>query len=185
MADPVRTQSPVSYQLQVNRLPQKGTTVAIEADAAQRAALADAHDLLSVQRFYAELAVRPWKGDGVRVTGRVEADITQACVVTLEPLVARIDEEVSALFVPEGSRLARADYESGEIVVEAEGEDLPEAFTGDRIDLGALAEEFFALGIDPYPRKSTAALDLPAEEEGKEEGSGPLHEGLKKLREKG
>lgn len=178
-SDPGR--SPVSYMLQVNRLPAKGTIVSIDADKEQHEALARAHDLLSVERFSAELLARPWRGDGVQVTGRVQADITQACVVTLEPLAARIDEEVASVFVPEGSRLARIGNESGEIVIEAEGADLPEPFVGGAIDVGALAEEFFALAIDPYPRKQGSALDAPGDEQ-KEQPAGPLQEAMKKLR---
>ncbi|MCT8999047.1 YceD family protein [Chelativorans intermedius] len=185
MTDPHAERSPVSRSLEVARLPAKGETVTIEADAAQRAALADAHGLLSVERFSAELIARPWKRGGVRVTGHLAAEITQACVVTLEPLAARVEEEIAALFVPEDSRLSRPTAQSGEMVVEAEGEDVPETFTGGRIDLGALAEEFFALGIDPYPRKEAARLEIPA---GGEDGggeAGPLFAQLRKLREKG
>ena len=179
LQEPAR--SPVSCPLGVNRLPAKGTTVTIEADAAQRAALARVHGLLSVESFRAELLARPWKGDGVEVTGHVEADVTQACVVTLEPLLARIDEAVSAVFVPEGSRLARVVGESGEILLDAEGDDPPEAFEGESVDVGALAEEFFALGIDPYPRKAGAELEAPAGDEG-EDVRGPLYDALRKLK---
>ncbi|MCT8990797.1 DUF177 domain-containing protein [Chelativorans sp. SCAU2101] len=177
--DPVT--SPVSYELNVSRLPAKGITITMEADTAQRVALARTHGLLSVEFFSTELLVRPWRGDGVRVTGRVTADMTQACVVTLEPLAARVDEEISAVFIPEGSKLARIEGESGEIVIEPEGADLPETFSGDTIDLGALAEEFFALGIDPYPRKEGAAFDITAEPP-EEAAAGPLQEALMRLR---
>ena len=51
-------------------------------------------------------------------------------------------------------------------------------------DVGALAEEFFALAIDPYPRKGGAALDPVEKEDEKDEHFGPLHEKLKSLREK-
>ncbi|WP_309086114.1 DUF177 domain-containing protein [Chelativorans sp.] len=176
--------SPVSYPLPVRNLGPKGVTVSIDADQQQRMELAKAHGLLSVERFAAELAIRPWKKDGVQVSGRVEADITQACVVTLDPLTARIEEQVSAVFVPEGSRLARIAADSDEIVIQAEGDDLPEVFEGDSIDVGALAEEFFALAIDPYPRKEGSALEFPVEG-GEEQGSGPLHEALKKLKGNG
>ncbi len=176
--------SPVSHKLQVNRLPAKGRTVTIEADAQQRDRLARLHGLLSVERFVAELLARPWKGDGVRVTGHVEADITQTCIVSLEPLESRVHESVEAIFVPEGSRLARMESEGGEIVVEAESADLPEPFVGDRIDVGALAEEFFSLGIDPFPRKPGAVL-TPANKEEDERPAGPLYDALKKLRGSG
>ncbi|MBZ9705468.1 DUF177 domain-containing protein [Mesorhizobium sp. B3-2-1] len=152
-------QSPVSFFANVARLPQKGLPVVIEADAAQRAALAEAHGLLSVEAYRAELLVASWKRNGVKVSGRVEADITQACIVTLDPVQAHIDEPVEALLLPEDSKLGRQGFEGGgEILLDADGPDSPETFSGDIIDVGALAEQFFGLAIDPYPRKPGASL---------------------------
>lgn len=64
--------SAVSFVAHVSRLPQKGMPVLIEADAAQREALARAHGLVSVEHYAANLVVTPWKRHGVKVTGRVE-----------------------------------------------------------------------------------------------------------------
>jgi uncharacterized metal-binding protein YceD (DUF177 family) len=145
--------SPVSFHVYVARLPQKGMPVEFEADARQREELAKAHDLLAVERFRVELLVEKWKRDGVKVTGVVEADIVQSCVVTLEPAPAHVSESVDALLVPEGSKLARREVgRHAEMFIDPEGPDIPETFMGDAIDVGALAEEFFTLGIDPYPR---------------------------------
>ncbi len=155
----VEIKSPVSFPVNVARLPQKGMPIVIEATEAQRAALAEEHDLLSVERYRAELLVTKWKRNGVKVRGRVEARITQACIVTLDPVEAVIDEEVEGVFLPEDSKLARHGFNAaGEILLDAEGPDSPETFSGDTIDAGALAEEFFGLAIDPYPRKAGAAV---------------------------
>ena len=177
--------SPVSFKASVARLPQKGMPVVIDADARQREALAAAHGLLSVERFHADLVVAPWKRNGVKVTGRVEADITQKCVVTLDPLPACIDEEVEGLFLPADSKLGRLGFEGGgEIHIEAEGPDGPETFTGDSIDVGELAEQFFGLGIDPYPRKAGSTLRPAGDGEGTTQPSGPLQEKLRQLTRK-
>ncbi|RWF50039.1 MAG: DUF177 domain-containing protein [Mesorhizobium sp.] len=153
-------QSPVSFFANVARLPQKGLPVVIEADPAQRAALAEAHGLLSVEAYRAELLVASWKRNGVKLSGRVEADITQACIVTLDPVQAHIDEPVEALLLPDDSKLGRQGFDGGgEILLDADGPDSPETFSGDTIDVGALAEQFFGLAIDPYPRKPGASLD--------------------------
>ena len=140
--------SPVSFRANVARLPQKGMPVVIEADAEQRAALAAWHGLVSVERFRADLLVTPWKRHGVKVTGTVEADITQACVVTLEPITEHNQRSRSkGLFLPEDSKLGRLGFQGGgEILLDAEGPDSPETFSGDTIDVGALAEEFFGTG---------------------------------------
>jgi hypothetical protein len=180
--DATPSASPISFPVHVARLPKTGMAVTIDADEAQRAALARLHGLQGVERLVATLDVTAWKRGGVRVTGRVEADIVQRCVVTLEPVPARVDEAVAATFLPEGSRLAVPTYSAeGEILLDAEGEDGPETFSGDTVDVGQLAEEFFALGIDPYPRKAGVALPVAGEDE---ERRGPLHDKLAELRKK-
>lgn len=156
--------SPVSFDVNIARLPQKGMPVRIEANAEQRAALAAAHGLESVESYVADLQVTAWKRHGVRVSGSIRAKITQTCVVTLEPLDAVIDEDVEGLFLPDNSKLGRQGFETGgEIVIDVDGDDAPETFSGDHIDVGALSEEFFGLAIDPYPRKPGA--DVPARQE--------------------
>ena len=155
--------SPVSFAVHVARLPEKGLPVSFAADEESRAALARDHDLEEVRAFSFDLLVTRWKKDGVKVTGKVTADIVQLCVVTLEPLENRVEAKIEALFVPEGSSLARPYDPSGEILVDAEGEDAPEPFSGDSVDVGAVAEEHFELAIDPYPRKPDARLPRDVE----------------------
>lgn len=178
--------SPVSFMAFVSRLPQKGMQIRIEADRGQREALAEAHGLLGVERFAAELHVTPWKRNGVKVSGHVAADITQQCVVTLEPVDATIREDVQGLFLPDDSKLGRLGFgDGGEIHLDADGPDSPETFSGDTIDVGALAEEFFGLAIDPYPKKAGVALPSAGNEETPEEAEGPLQEKLRQLLGKG
>lgn len=174
--------SPVSFPVNVARLARSGLPVWLEADDEQRAALAAEHELLGVADFRFDLTLEPWKGDGVRITGQVKATITQACIVTLEPVVSKIDEAIDTVFVPEGSKLAVPGWiERGEMVLDAEGPDAPETFSGDSIDAGAVAEEFFALAIDPYPRKAGVSLESVAGGEAAEEKRGPLYEKLRGL----
>lgn len=175
--------SPISFPVNVARLPKKGMPVRIEADETQRAALASAHGLNAVRSLLVDMDVVGWKKGGVRVAGRVRADIEQACIATLDPVDETVDEDFSALFLPEGSRLAiPMQMVEGEMILDAEGEDGPEMFSGDTIDVGALAEEFFALGINPYPRKEGAEVRSGDAEQ--EEYRGPLAEKLEALRKK-
>lgn len=174
---------PVSFPVNVSRLSRGGLPVWLEADEEQRAALAAEHGLLGVDHFRFDLLLAPWKGDGVRVTGQVKATISQACIITLEPVISEIDESIDTVFVPEGSKLAVPGWiERGEMVLDAEGPDAPETFSGDFIDAGALAEEFFSLAIDPYPRKQGVSLEA-ASGTGKqpEERRGPLYDKLRDL----
>ncbi|MEK1852244.1 MAG: DUF177 domain-containing protein [Phyllobacterium sp.] len=148
------TDGALSFPVSVQRLQQKGLAVKIEANTHEREALRDIHELEDVKSFVADLQIIPWKKDGVRVRGVVKAEIVQSCIVTLEPIDAKIDTEIDSIFVPENSRLARLPLdENGELIISAEGPDIPETFSGDTLDAGAIAEEFFELAIDPYPRK--------------------------------
>ncbi len=53
----------------------------------------------------------------------------------------------------------RRDGEDDAETVAFGGEDPPDPIIDGKIDLGALAAEFFALGLDPYPRKPGVAVD--------------------------
>lgn len=177
------SQSPLRHEVHVARLPAKGMNVRIEADPEQLEALARDHGLVAVEGFQAHLLVAPWKKDGVKVTGKVRADIVQECVVTLEPLSSRLEADVEATFVPQGSRLARpAEQPDGEMVLDVEGPDLPEEFSGQEVDVGYLAEEHFALAINPYPRAPSAGRADYMTGDGEEE-KGPLYDKLKGLRQ--
>lgn len=161
-----QSQLPISHLVSVVRLPQRGMPVRLVASDKELRALANAHGLIAVKSFIADLLVAKWRADGVKITGTVTAEIVQACSVTLEPLDAEVTSEIEATFVPEHSKLARYNtIADGEIILDAEGPDAPETFSGDFIDVGQLSEEFFELGIDPYPRKPGAALEFTNEAE--------------------
>lgn len=161
---------PFSYPLKVGHISANPVRIGLEADVGELAALAKFWDVVSVEYLKAELQVSRWKKDGVKVKGEVHAAITQSCVVTLEPVSSRIDEAFEHVFVPEGSKLARmVTNDQGEIVLDPDGPDIPDQFTGDAIDVGAVVAEFAALAIDPYPRKPDAELAEAAESEPQEE----------------
>ncbi|WP_275790331.1 YceD family protein [Pararhizobium gei] len=148
-----------SFPVKVGNISANAVTVHLEANAAELKALRDLWNVSEVVSLSSDLQIARWKKDGVRIRGRVEATIVQACVVTLEPVESKIDEPVEAIFVPEGSRLARiAANDGGEMILDPDGPDLPDMFTGDTIDVGVAVTEHAALAIDPYPRKPGATF---------------------------
>jgi uncharacterized metal-binding protein YceD (DUF177 family) len=148
-------------------------TVEIAADAAERAAVARRFDLVGVERLAATLAIRREAG-GVLVTGRVVADVVQACSVTGEPLTVAVDEPVALRFVETLGGGA-----AGEEEIELSGDALDTVeIEGNAIDLGEAAAETMALALDPFPRGPGAAEALRqagvvSEEEAREQ-SGPF-----------
>ena len=166
---------PFSRPFAVARASSVAFDMRVEADEAERAAIAVFLDVRSVENLSADLRISPWRRDGVRVKGTVRADITQNCVVTLEPLEATIEEEVDATFLPENSRQFHRKFnEEGELIVDPNGPDEPEPFAGSEVDIAALVIETIGLAIDPYPRKPDAALpDDLAEDDDPEEDAAP------------
>ena len=156
-----------SFEVKVSHISVNPVSVRISADAADLKRLALQWGVLEVLSFEAELAVGRWKRDGVKVKGHVGASIVQECVVTLEPVTQQIDEEFETIFLPENSRLAKRVLDGdGELFIDPDGPDLPEVFSGDSIDLGALSAEFAALAIDAYPRKQGLEYTDRIESEG-------------------
>jgi uncharacterized metal-binding protein YceD (DUF177 family) len=132
--------------------------VDVVAAKAEREALAAANDLVAVNVLSAEVELSQAGGGEILVEGHVVADIVQTCVVSLAPVDAHIDEVFSVRYVRDASKLPPLGVE---LAVEAEAPDPPELLEGTTIDVGALVEEYFVLGIDPYPRALGARL--PAE----------------------
>ena len=89
---------------------------------------------------------------GWRFDGRLTARLDQSCVVTLQPVVQDIDEEVTRLWQPGAGETA------AEAEVEADGPETPEPL-GDTIELMPVILETLALAADPYPRAAGAELE--------------------------
>src|SRR5215510_6591821 len=124
----------------------------ITATDKERAALAQRFGLLSLDTLTASFSLKRVRRDLVRVKGRVSADLVQACVVTLDPVPARIDERFEVDFL-EGVQPAVADLE-----LDSEAAEAPEPAPDGWIDLGELAAEQLGLAIDSYPRNADAEV---------------------------
>lgn len=140
------------------RIPPEGVVETIKATPEERAALAARFDLQAIDALEAEIHLKLVAGGPmVRVAGRFRADVVQTCVVTLEPIPARVEEDFEMLFGPE------ADYRPGqEIHLDAESADPPEPFgPGGVVDVGEAVAEHLSLALDPHPRKADAAVEVP------------------------
>ena len=149
---------PICHVVNVRAMPRAGRSEAFEADEQARLALRDHLGIRDVRSFSASADITAWRGDGVKVEGRVSADLVQDCIVTLEPIETQVDETFEAVFVPEGSRLDNPAMGDVQMMVDAEGDDPPETFPGDALDLGPVWTEFLTLAVDPFPRKPGAEL---------------------------
>ncbi|WP_164919494.1 YceD family protein [Hansschlegelia zhihuaiae] len=146
------TDAPLSRPFVVSSAPAEGEVIEIEAGPAELERLAAENEVESVERLFARLTVRPFGREGLSVTGDLEAAATRLCVVTLEPFVEAVHEEIDVRFVPESS-----------VADESEDDDPPDTFQNGVVDLGAVAAEFFTLGLALHPRKPGVAFEEPKE----------------------
>jgi uncharacterized metal-binding protein YceD (DUF177 family) len=143
----------------VDHLPREGQVVTIEATPAERKDLASFYKLPDIAALTATLRLEPWGRGGARVTGAVHGELTQLCIVSVEPFPATVDEDVDVRFAPPKAAERKSSAEQEALTLSLADEDEPDPVVDGKIDLGALTAEFFALGLDPYPRKPGAVLD--------------------------
>lgn len=146
----------LSWTLRIAEIGKDGRDVHYVATPAERAAIADALDLEALDALAFAGRVKPLSRGRAHVVGRLSAQVVQACVVTLEPVPARIDASVDLEFWPEDDIATQASAS-----FDAMSGDDPEALDGDEIPLGRLAYETLGASLDPYPRQPGAAFADP------------------------
>ncbi|HXQ51965.1 MAG TPA: DUF177 domain-containing protein [Stellaceae bacterium] len=139
-----------SRLVEVPRALGKDVTLAIAASPAECAALAQRFDLVSLDRLEAELRLERLAGELVRLTATLIADLAQSCVVTLEPIATRVEENFTLLYGT--AETAR------EIVLDSEAETV-EPYDGVRIDVGEAVAQQLSLALDPFPRAPGASIE--------------------------
>jgi uncharacterized metal-binding protein YceD (DUF177 family) len=146
-----------SFPVEVQSLPPSGRVYTITADADARARVAVRLGLRALDKLTAQLEILP-HSTGATVTGYVEADVVQNCVVTLGPVPAHLREDVAIKFVAPQDIKRRPDDDEEEEIIDID-EEPPEVILDGRIDLGEVAVSQVALGLDPYPRAPGASFD--------------------------
>lgn len=144
--------------------------VAMEADGAECAALAERFGLVRLDRLTASVEVERRSGtDLVIVSGTLSAEIVQTCVVSLEPVAAHLEAPFSAAFTEadEDGVADESDGLAGDLAGgPGDSEDDPEPIAGDAIDLGELVAQHLSLALDPYPRAPGAEFGNCCPDEG-------------------
>ena len=86
---------PLSQIYNLARLGHAGDTVAIATDEAQRAAIALWAEVLSLENFSAEVEICKSELNRFALAFVMHVDVTQACVVTLDPVPAHLKHSFS------------------------------------------------------------------------------------------
>lgn len=121
----------------------------LSATEAERNAVAKRLGLLALDNLNATLQLKRGQGDTIIVKGDLTADVTQSCVVTLEPVKSLIKEDVVATY-SDGAPAGLDEFDPDD------ANDAPEPVENGKIDLGELVVQHLSLALDPYPRKAGA-----------------------------
>jgi uncharacterized metal-binding protein YceD (DUF177 family) len=119
----------------------------LKADEATCAAIAARFQILAVERFEADIALRRTPIGLIHLQGSIDADVVQECVVTLEPLSSTIRETFEVYY----SETAPDEQPGGDLTMDDEV--WPDPIVDGKIDIGEAATEHLGLSLDPYPRR--------------------------------
>jgi uncharacterized metal-binding protein YceD (DUF177 family) len=168
---------PPEFSRMVRARPTPPEHLAIEANAAERAALAERFEVIRLDALRAEVTFEP-DGTAVLAKGALTADLVQFCAVSGEDFPVHIEEPLALRFVTEVRALDPD--EEGELPSDEPDEI---EFHGEMFDLGEAVAQTLGLAIDPYaegPNSDAARRDAGIAQEG--EAEGPLAELLKALK---
>ena len=140
---------PLTRPIAVTTVRADGLAYHVETTEAERKALAERFDIPSIARLTADFVLRK-KGPHIRATGLVTGTFTQVCILSLDPFESDFSEEVDIGFDEDPAKALELRPE----------EEAPDQIIDGIIDVGAVAAEFTALALDPYPRKPGAAFDF-------------------------
>ena len=126
----------------------------IEATAEECRRLARRFDLVALDRLAAVVTLQRQSDGLVRLEAAFEAELEQSCVVTLDPVAARIAHDFALLYGP-------ADDEQAEIELDVD-EPMFEPLTGEAIDIGEAVAQELSLALPEFPRLPDAVVEPAA-----------------------
>jgi uncharacterized metal-binding protein YceD (DUF177 family) len=153
----------------LDALSEEPRSVHIDADPAEREALARRFEIVAIDSLAADAQLSR-HGEAAAATGTLRARVIQSCIATDEPVEQGVEEAFRIEFRP--SPDGRADEE-----IELGADELDVVFyEGGAIDLGEAVAQTLLLALDPYPRSPAAEAALreagvKSEEEARSEAS--------------
>jgi uncharacterized metal-binding protein YceD (DUF177 family) len=170
--------SPLTWSHRTTAIPEAGLHQIVTATDAERTAIAKALGLVSCETVAVDYDIRALGRGRYRLTGALDAHLTQACVATLEPVPQTIKEPFEVEFWPADSL-----PDIGDAEVEALSVPDVEPIDHGAINVGRVVFETLSAALDPYPRRTGASLEWQDPESAEAEGASGPFEALKKLKD--
>ena len=153
-ASPSIQSLPLAQSYNLARLGNAGDQVVLAADQAQRAAIAQWCGIVSLEAFEARVAIQKLAPNRFGLSFHLTADVTQSCVVTLEPVKSSLDRSFTReLHFIGPIRHKQASDDSAPVLVLDGEEEGPEEIENLNYDLAGPLLEEFVLSLEPYPRR--------------------------------
>lgn len=179
------TQHEFTFNVPAAKIGREPTTLSFAADSKALRLLAKRYAIESVESLEGEVTLHR-EGDGITiaVTGHFAADVTQACVVTLEPVPDHIAETFEGWFLDESqatsfthARKKKLEVDIGDMPLEdneapiGDERDEPDMVRNGNVEVGELVAQYLSLALNPYPHCPQAKESGPlGEEEAKKPG---------------
>jgi uncharacterized metal-binding protein YceD (DUF177 family) len=166
-----------AWVVEVRSIGETGQNSRFQASAEQCASLTRDLDLIACNSLTVAYKLRSQHRGRYRLTGSINADVVQRCVVTLDPVPAVLDEEIDIEFWPEDQLAAKptpgvtqeaSDEHNDTADFSALGDEPPEPIEQGRIALGRVVYELVSAGLDPYPRSPGAEFAFASKDDGKD-----------------
>lgn len=160
---------PFSSTYELEKLPESGAQLVLKPTAAERNRIAAWLGIEALETLEAVVKLTRSASGRYLYRGHFDADLVQACVVTLEPVPAHLSEDFERSFqiappIPHGAqRRGRKTAAAEEIQFVDPDDNAPEMLESPVIDIAAPLLEELSLSLDPYPRKAGVEFVQPEE----------------------
>ncbi|MFP4313297.1 MAG: YceD family protein [Alphaproteobacteria bacterium] len=160
------------YKVEADKLGDEVKDLTLAPDETERQKIADLLDIPGVNSLKADLKFsRVQGGMVVKIDGVFTADVTQTCVVTLDPIENKVRDEFTAWYADPDQAISfnkvrkqrELEKQHGEVPIVDEKDD-PEPVENGQIDLGDVVTQFLSLALDPYPHKEGVSYEIGDDE---------------------
>ena len=143
-----------SRPYRIDQIPGAGLKLDLTASPEERAALARRFGLPSITTLTAHVRLKALAGGKLfRLESQFQSDLTQTCVISLEPIPASVEDSFTVTYTQELRE------EGGlEIDLYMDEDDPPDLIEEGVIDVGEAIAEHLALALDPFPRHPDAVF---------------------------
>jgi hypothetical protein len=147
----------LAWEHAVQDIPEEGLAVERSASPEERESIARSLELPGCRSLSARYALVPRGGGHVHLSGSLQAQVEQTCVVTLEPLLNDVAASFKVDFWPETEM---PEPSGGAVDMQEDEADLEPIVAG-RIEVGRVVFESLAGAIDLFPRKPGVTFEQP------------------------